>query len=78
MANDANDLTNDLTGFNFAEFTLGGKGADRLKTINAFTGMSSSFDFTKTFPKFNMAIGNIGDAKDLYELDTKFIYGKSK
>ncbi len=78
MANDVNDLADDITGFNLAEFTLGEKGADRLKAINAFTGIFSSYNFNKTFPEFNMAIGNVGDAKDLYELDTKICYDKSK
>ena len=73
-----NDLADDITGFNLAEFTLGEKGADRLKAINAFTGIFSSYNFNKTFPEFNMAIGNVGDAKDLYELDTKICYDKSK
>ena len=74
MANDANDLTNDLTGFNFAELALGEKGGDVLKAVNGGVGLASSVrvNLKNALPSLAPAIGNIGDVKDLNEVKHKY------
>lgn len=65
MGNDANDLINDLTGFNFTEFTLGENGAKLNKLVNATLGGWKSHFEAKP------GVGNIGDIKDAYELSNQ-------
>ncbi len=67
MANDANDLTNDLTGFNLVDAALGEKAAMVNKLLNAIIGGWKSHFEGKP------GVGNIGDIKDGYELSNQII-----
>ncbi|MBK8484763.1 MAG: hypothetical protein IPL31_10585 [Saprospiraceae bacterium] len=59
IANDGNDLFDDVTGFDAIEYFLGEKGAALNSTINSLTGLREAKKDGKP------GIGNIGDIKDL-------------
>ncbi|MBK8485177.1 MAG: RHS repeat-associated core domain-containing protein [Saprospiraceae bacterium] len=71
MANDANDLVDDLTGFDAIESGLGVKGAAINSTVNSVLGLRQSVKDK------HGNIGNIGDIKDLI-FETPKLFSKDK
>ncbi len=74
MTNDANGLISDATGHDLLNIAIGSQNADVVKLLNVVGGFVQSIGANKVnaLPNLKLNIGNIGDAKDAYELNEKY------
>ena len=74
MTNDANGLISDATGHDLLNIAIGSQNADVVKLLNVVGGFGQSIGANKVnaLPNLKLNIGNIGDAKDAYELNEKY------